>query len=251
MAQTEGMHPAVLKKLLDLPGPRDEMLSQDLHQIMEGGLVNSMKLKNFLEAAQQQESQAFNATNSQMDALSFARSAQGFDTSMMTQDLQPRRCIFDACADRFTSKSVARQPIPRAMAPPSAQELGLNTRKPRLGSKEERLQRSSSSVLAATGVTALPKSSSSGRRMNLPSRQLMQRKSRNELLYQLKRQLTDYTHQCNVETKRRMVAQNANNWNERPYVALQLRAEDPDAGRDVDGGPLLDVGQGSLVGLQA
>ena len=52
MAQGQDEPEAIYRRLLSVPGPRDEMLSQDLYQIMQGGLVNSRKLKDFLESTQ-------------------------------------------------------------------------------------------------------------------------------------------------------------------------------------------------------
>lgn len=230
MAQGQGGHEAVYRRLLELPGPRDEMLSQDLYHIMEGGLVNSQKLKDFLESTQQQpDSSAFNGNPSLIETLSLPRSLEAFDLSDFKYDHLPRRMVFASCADKFTAKSFAQHPMPSAMPLPSVQELGLNTRKLLHGAKEVQPPKSSENMRAYSRGLGAAVNSSSSQRGRVQRRQLMQRKSRNELVYYLNRQLTNYTHKCAVETKRRMVAQNFNNWNERPYVAVQFRSDaDPE-----------------------
>ena len=52
-------------------------------------------------------------------------------------------------------------------------------------------------------------------------RQLMIRKSRNELEYQEKQQMLTYQNKMKLETQKSLILFNKNNWNEEIYTKLQ------------------------------
>lgn len=65
-------------------------------------------------------------------------------------------------------------------------------------------------------------------RSTQPLRQLMHRKNLRELLYEENGKLSKFSHETNVAIKRSLVTLVKNNWNERPYMALQYLTEPPE-----------------------
>jgi len=50
---------------------------------------------------------------------------------------------------------------------------------------------------------------------------MMNIKSRNQLIFEENKQLLQFTSQIEKETKKKLVNQIKNDWNQRPYIAIQ------------------------------